>query len=161
MTAKSKTKARRNDLVAALKAKGLALREDSSLCRAYIYDGRGDLASVVDKMVEMAFLHTKTDYQTILDGLVAYELQQLDWMPREAILSCRSALVSQARDKAKAQAMERINKGFVKGELLCDLCDQRLTKSTAWYNWRGFGPCCESCINKDPDLCGLKCELDD
>jgi hypothetical protein len=53
---------RHTTLVSGLKAAGLSLREDSRLCNAYMYDGRGVLEEVVETMKEMDWLYKHTNY---------------------------------------------------------------------------------------------------
>jgi hypothetical protein len=68
---------RRSELLAALQAKGLQLRQDSQLCHNYI-QGRCDktLDEVVIVMENMKFLHTYTDYQHLMKQALrhAYDL---------------------------------------------------------------------------------------
>jgi hypothetical protein len=40
----------------------------------------------------------------------------------------------------------------------CDECGDSLDACQALYNWRGFGPLCEQCVNGDPELEGMKWE---
>lgn len=60
---KSPRQQRREALEEALAVVGLRLRRDSKLCQSYIQTGRGDLRYIVDKMHEMDWYHTKTDYE--------------------------------------------------------------------------------------------------
>ncbi len=46
----------------ALAERGLALREDSRLCYAYVHRGWGSIPEIVDTMDEMRFYHTHTSY---------------------------------------------------------------------------------------------------
>ena len=60
---------RREKLEAALEAKGIELRADSSLCQKFI-EGAHDawpLAETVKRMVEMHVLYEHTDYESRLD----------------------------------------------------------------------------------------------
>ena len=52
---------RHNALVAALNAADCVLRSDSTLSSQYIKRGEGSIAHIVEKMVEMKFLHEKTN----------------------------------------------------------------------------------------------------
>ena len=60
---------RKRDLIAALRTKGLGLRDDSALCRDYILYGLGKLHEIVYTMIEMNWFHTQTNYKAILDDL--------------------------------------------------------------------------------------------
>lgn len=71
---------RREKLTAALAARGLALREDSKLCRKYIYqDIQPDLNYVVEVMDEMRFYIKKTRYRNIRNLMVRKEWQAARW----------------------------------------------------------------------------------
>lgn len=40
----------------------------------------------------------------------------------------------------------------------CDNCGKELQAHEAMYHWSGMGPLCEECIDRDPELAGLKWE---
>ena len=40
----------------------------------------------------------------------------------------------------------------------CDMCNMDINIKEALYNYRGIGPLCESCIENDEELAGLKWE---
>ena len=63
VTKASRENKRRNDLVKALRGRGLALRGDSRVCEEFIVKGKRKLDEVVDTMEEMKFFHEHTNYR--------------------------------------------------------------------------------------------------
>lgn len=53
-----------------LKVKGLELRSDSHVCKEYISGHRDDIDEVVTIMLEMQYFMRKTNYKSILNGLI-------------------------------------------------------------------------------------------
>lgn len=77
--------ARRLELEHALQEKGLMLRPDSRLCRAYIIHGQGDPHEIATTMEEMDFFFRQTKYQTIRQQLYKKEWEDIrrdpSWLP--------------------------------------------------------------------------------
>lgn len=68
---RSKKDIRRDELISALHARGLELRNDSRLCEEYINSGNEDINYVVKRMCEMKYLHEYIDFNHYYD--LAYD----------------------------------------------------------------------------------------
>jgi len=67
---KRKKEERTKNLRNKLKEKGLELQSDSHVCKEYISGNRDDIEDVVTIMLEMQYFVTKTNYKSILNGLI-------------------------------------------------------------------------------------------
>ena len=56
------------NLIKALKSRGLKLRDDSRLCKYYIEDGDGTLQEIVEIMHEMDWFFSKTNYRHVMSS---------------------------------------------------------------------------------------------
>jgi hypothetical protein len=88
-------------LTAALKARGLKLRNDSRLCEQYIMEGGGLAEAVVDTMEEMEFLFKHTTYSrkcnTLIDAM--RDNNYGEWYPRDEYRE----MMQDCREDAKMQ----------------------------------------------------------
>lgn len=94
------------ELLGALKAAGLSLREDSALCREYIFEEKGSVADIVRIMDEMHFLYTRTNYaaeysrrcDAAYEDLKSMQIYDRDEI-REEMIEQRKQISQELREK--------------------------------------------------------------
>lgn len=100
---------RKNILIDALKAVGLSLRSDSSLCQQYIENGTGYVDDIVVTMRQMHFLYNKTNYPELMkNSIERYKqyISDIGWIEHEEYRELIQMHIRDVQDDIKKQAVK-------------------------------------------------------